>query len=485
MGSIAEDILMHYGMPRRSGRYPWGSGDDAYQHNRDFLSRIEELKKSGWTETTENIEKEFGMNSSQYRTEKSIARNERRMLQVARAKSLKEDGKNPTEIGREMGVNESTVRSWLNAESEKKMTKARETADLIKREIESQKKVIDVGAGVERELGISKEKLNQALTLLEEEGYPVYSGRTEQVTNRGNWTTHRVICPPGTAYKDIYSAFDKADVGTLTEYTSHDNGESFDKFVYPKSMDSNRLMIRYKDDVGADGARGIDKDGVIEIRRGVKDLSLGDNHYAQVRILVDDKKFLKGMAVYSDDMPDGVDVVFNTNKGPEKGKLGVLKDIKGDPSNPFGSLIKPNGQSYYTDENGQKQLSLINKRAEEGDWSDWKDALPSQFLSKQSRSMAKKQLDLATADKVAEFEEICSLNNPTLKKYYLDKFADECDSSAVHLQAAALPRQKYHVIYRSIRLRIRKSMLRTMRMVRSLLLFVILMAALSKFRFLL
>ena len=26
-----DDILMHYGMPRRSGRYPWGSGKDPYQ----------------------------------------------------------------------------------------------------------------------------------------------------------------------------------------------------------------------------------------------------------------------------------------------------------------------------------------------------------------------------------------------------------------------------------------------------------------------
>ena len=27
-----DDILIHYGMPRRSGRYPWGSGEDPYQH---------------------------------------------------------------------------------------------------------------------------------------------------------------------------------------------------------------------------------------------------------------------------------------------------------------------------------------------------------------------------------------------------------------------------------------------------------------------
>jgi hypothetical protein len=60
--------------------------------------------------------------------------------------------------------------------------------------------------------------------------------------------------------------------------------------------------------------------------------------------------------------------------------------------------------------------------------------------------MIKKQLNLAKADKLAEYDEICSLNNPTVKKHLLQKFADECDSAAVHLQAAALPGQKYHVI---------------------------------------
>ena len=52
-----EEFLEHYGMPRRSGRYPWGSGDDPYQRSRDFLGRVEELKKTGWKETPENIKK--------------------------------------------------------------------------------------------------------------------------------------------------------------------------------------------------------------------------------------------------------------------------------------------------------------------------------------------------------------------------------------------------------------------------------------------
>jgi DNA-binding CsgD family transcriptional regulator len=428
--------LMHYGVARRSGRYPWGSGDDPYQHGRDFLSRVEELKKSGWAETPENIKKEFGLTTTQYRIEKSLAKDERRMLDVARAKSLKADGKGFTEIGREMGINESTVRSLLKESSETKMKQAVNTADFLKKRVE-ETGMLDVGTGVERELNISKEKLNTALYLLEREGYPVYKGGIPQATNPGQQTNQRVLCKPGTEHKEIYN-FDK--IGTVKEYISHDDGETFDKFVYPKSMDSKRLMIRYKED------GGIDKDGIVELRRGVDDLSLGNSHYSQVRILVDDKKYIKGMAVYSDDMPDGVDVVFNTNKSKSVAKMDVLKDIKSDPDNPFGSLIKAGGQSYYIDKNGKKQLSLINKRADEGDWDDWKDALPSQFLGKQSLTMIKKQLGLAKADKQAEFDDICELNNPTVKKHLLQKFADECDSAAVHLQAAALPGQKYHVI---------------------------------------
>ena len=436
MNPIMEDSLLHYGMPKRSGRYPWGSGEDPYQHGGDFLSRVEELKKQGWTETPENIKEMFGLTTTQYRTEKALAKDERRMLDVARAKSLKEDGLGATEIGRKMGIPESTVRSLLDPKAETRTAQARKTADFIKEQIDK-KGMIDVGTGVERELGISKEKLNEALYILEREGYPIYKGGIPQATNPGKQINQRVICPPGTEHKEIYN-FDK--VHSLNEYVSHDGGETFDKFVYPKSMDSKRLKIRYAEE------GGIDKDGIVEIRRGVDDLSLGESHYSQVRILVDDKKYIKGMAVYSDDMPDGVDVVFNTNKKIGTDKLDVLKDIKADPDNPFGSLIKAGGQSYYTDKNGKKQLSLINKRADEGDWDDWQDALPSQFLGKQSLSMAKKQLALAKADKLAEYDEICSLTNPTIKKHLLEEFANNCDSAAVHLKAAALPGQKYHVI---------------------------------------
>ena len=451
-----KEVLEHYGMPRRSGRYPWGSGDEPYQHSRDFVSRVEEMRKSGFTYTdpeTGNkytgdnaIAKFLGYSSTDFRTVYAIAKDARRTDAVATAKRLKEkEGMNVSEIGRKMGINESSVRSLLNSDRESRMKQARDTADFLKERVDSSRHgMIDVGNGVEKELRISKEKLDQALFMLQAEGhYEVYSGRFDQVTNKGQMTTQKVLCKPGTEHKDIYQ-LDKID--TVKDYISRDDGKTFEKkFHYPESMDSKRLKIRYAED------GGVERDGLVQLRPGVPDLSLGESRYSQVRIMVDNKKYIKGMAVYGDpkDFPPGVDVIFNTNKHKDKSKLEVLKDIKSDPDNPFGSLIKDadqGGQYWYTDKSGKKKLGLINKRSDEGDWTEWKDALPSQFLSKQTKSMAEKQLGIAKANKEEEFAEIMALTNPTIKKYYLNKFAQSCDSAAVHMKAAALPGQKYHVI---------------------------------------
>lgn len=471
MSSVYEDALletelMHYGTKRHSGRYPWGSGEEPYQHGIDFLGRYENLKKQGMTDR--EIAKELNMLNDKgepstgiLRMEKKWAGDMRRIDQIQTAKSKAADGKGATEIGREMGLPESTVRSLLNPASEARTMLASRTADFLRDQCDK-KGMIDVGANVElelnrtdlsaynicKELNISKVRLDEALYILKKEGYEVYGNRFDQVNSPGNMTTQKVLCPPGTPKKDIYNL---DQIHTITDYTSHDGGSTFNKFQYPASLDSKRLKVLLGNEIGPDGEPGVAKDGIIQIRPGVPDLSLGDAKYSQVRILVDGNKYLKGMAVYSDNMPDGIDVIFNSNKSSyEK----ALKDIKtDDPMNPFGSLIK--SQSYYDDPNGKytdpvtgkkQSLSLINKRADEGDWSDWTDALPSQFLSKQSISMAQKQLNIAKADKLAEYEEICNLNNPTIKKHLLEKFSDECDSAAVHLKAAALPGQKYHVI---------------------------------------
>lgn len=458
---LAEDMpsdeLCHYGTKRHSGRYPWGSGEDPYQHSGDFLSRIDALKESGMTE--KEMADYFEMSTTEFRQAKSIALDERRRLEVARAKSLQKDGLNASEIGRIMGRNESTIRSLLNEDRESRMNKTVKTAETLKK-LCDEKGMIDVGAQTERQLGISREKLGTALNILKGQGYEVYNARMPQLTNKGRTITVKALCPPGTPWKAVYS-WD--EIHPIVEYTSRDGGETLEpSFRYPESLDSKRVQIVYAEDGGAQ------RDGLIELRRGVKDISLGGSNYAQVRIMVDGTHYIKGMAVYSDDLPAGVDVRFNTNKSKSKPMLGfdadgkpssdagVLKAIKDDPENPFGSAIKENGgQLYYDDPNGKytdpmtghkQSLSVINKRADQGDWGEWSHELPSQFLSKQPLETIKKQLLLSKNDIQDEFDEIMSLTNPTIKKHMLESFADSCDAASMNLKAAAFPGQKYKVI---------------------------------------
>ena len=431
-----EPVLPQYGVKKRSGRYPWGSGGEPYQHSGDFLSRVESLKKEGHSEKT--IADTLGMSTGMLRTQVALAGEERRTIQVSKAKALRDSGMSLSKVAEEMGFkNDSSVRTLLNEKSEERMAAAKNAAAFIKERVD-EKGIVDVGKGVELELNISATKLDQALYIMQMEGYEIYGGGVKQINGHGKQTNVRYACRPGTEHSEI---FDLKNVSSLRDYISHDNGETFDTLKYPASMNSKRLAIRYRE------KGGIDKDGVIEVRRGAKDLDLGNAHYSQVRILVDGDKYLKGMAVYGDKMPDGVDVVFNTNKPVGTPMAKVLKPIHTeDPNNPFGSAIKKDGQSYYIDDKGKKQLSLINKRADEGDWADWKDKLPSQFLAKQNKSLIKSQLTQATERRQQQYEDIMQMTNPTVKKKMLDDFAKSCDKDAVDLKGAALPGQKYHVI---------------------------------------
>ena len=436
MDLVEEDILMHYGVKRRSGRYPWGSGDNPYQHGGDFLARVEELQRLGKTE--KQIADELHLSTTDLRMQVRVAKHERRALQADRARSLREDGKTLDEIASILGyANDSSVRALLNENTAANKNKAQATAAILKKEL-AEKGAIDVGTGVERQLGVSTGVLQEALFILETEGYNRYGVGVPQVNDPKKRTITPVISVPEIDQREVYQNLDL--VKSVGDYHSTDGGESWDKREYPASIDSSRVKILYGDEGGAL------KDGVIEIRRGVADLDLGDSHYAQVRILVDGTHYLKGMAMYSDDMPDGADIVFNTNKHTGTPKMDVLKKIQDDPDNPFGALIKANGQSHYIDADGNEKLSAINKLKEEGDWDKMSKNLSSQFLSKQPIQLIKKQLDLTYADAADEFSEICSLNNPTVKRKLLLDFADECDSAAVHLKAAALPRQSTQVI---------------------------------------
>lgn len=436
MNPIAEDILMHIGVKRRSGRYPWGSGEHPFQDSGDFLSRVNDLKSQNMSE--KEIASALGMSTTSLRTQLRVANHQRRALEADRARSLREDGKSLNEIAEIMGYkNDSSIRSLLNENTANNKNKAVETAEMLKREIE-EKGMLDVGAGVERELGVSRNTLEEALFILQTEGYNTYGVGIPNVTQKGRQTNTPVLTKPGTEHRDVYEDF--SNIKSVGDYYSNDGGNTFKKVQYPQSIDGKRVAIRYGDEGGTD------MDGVIQIRRGVEDLDLGNSHYAQVRILVDGTHYLKGMAIYSDDLPDGVDIMFNTNKKSGTPKEKVLKSIKDDPTNPFGATIKADGQSYYTGKDGKQHLSAINKIKEEGDWDKMDKNLSSQFLSKQPLKLIKQQLDLTYKDAQAEYDDIMSLTNPTIKKKLLMDFADECDGASVHMQAAALPRQSTQVI---------------------------------------
>lgn len=449
MNPVAADILMHYGIKYRSGRYPYGSGENPYQHSGDFLSRVEQLQKSGMKET--EIAEKLGLTTGDLRIQMRVAKHERRQILVDRAKALQEDGKNPYEIARIMGYSsESSVRSLLNTNTAAAKNAANRTAEILKKELET-KGMLDVSAGVERELGVSRDTLKEAVFILTTQGYANFGVGMKQTTNSRQQTNTEVIAKVDPKdrklddvallkklQKQIYD--DPASLKPVGEYHSDDSGLTFTKLQRPSSLDGKRVGIRYGDEGGSA------KDGVIELRRGVPDLDLGNSHYAQVRILVDGTHYLKGMAMYSDDLPDGVDVMFNTNKKSGTPREKVFKKVEPDPDNPFGAALKANGQSMYKGKDGKEHLSPINKLKEEGDWDSMSRNLSSQFLSKQPVDLIKRQLDLTRKDCAAEYDEIKTITNPTVKKKLLLDFADQCDSAAVHMKAAALPRQSTQVI---------------------------------------
>jgi DNA-binding CsgD family transcriptional regulator len=147
------------------------------------------------------------------------------------------------------------------------------------------------------------------------------------------------------------------------------------------------------------------------------------------------------MAMYKDDLPAGVDLVFNTNKRNTGNKLDAMKAMKDDPENPFGAIVR---QRVHPKTG--KVVSAMNIVNEEGAWDKWSKNLSSQLLSKQSPALAKQQLDMMAERKQREFDDIMKLTNPAVKRKLLESFAGDVDSAAVHLKAAALPRQRSNVI---------------------------------------
>jgi DNA-binding CsgD family transcriptional regulator len=442
-----ENYLRHYGILRKSGRYPWGSGASQSTRNRSFLDMVDTAHKQGMSYA--DIAKGYDMSSTQLLAAKSIAINQQRQEKIAQVERLKEKGLSNIAIGRRMGINESSVRALLAPGAKDNANVLTATANMLKGQIE-QKKYVDVGVGTEKlvslsdnpaaSIGVSSDKFKTAVAMLQEEGYKLHYIKVPQVGNPGKFTTRKVLTKPSVGYSEVYN--NRHEIQTITDF-SDNGGRTYLGIHPPLSLSSKRVGINYAEDGGAKA------DGIIYVRPGVKDVSIGKSNYAQVRIAVDGSHYLKGVAVYKDDLPPGVDVVFNTNKantGRKKDAMKEMEKVPGtntiDPDNPFGAQIKADGQQVVKDFKGKERVtSVMNIINEEGDWDTWSRSLSSQVLSKQSPTLAKQQLNMTYEDRLKTFHEINSLTNPSVKQRLMNGFADETDAASVHLKAASLPAQ--------------------------------------------
>lgn len=438
-------IIMHAGRPHEgmtphSGRYKWGSGKDPYQSATDFLAEVSRLrKKEGMSEV--EAAAALGMNTAELRARKTAANAVKREGDVARARQMREKGMSFGAIAEALGCSTSKATQLAKGGILEKTNKTEEAFDVLAQNIKDHK-YIEYGVGTELALGCSTTQLKTAVQMLKDQGYETHDVYIKQVgSSKEQFTPLRVLCPPGTTKAELMS-----NIGSIRSprVTIDTDGKPVGVMQKPLSISSKRVKVVYDEDGGSK------MDGVVELRRGVPDIAIANGIYAQVRISVDGTHYIKGMAVYADDLPPGIDLRVNSNKKrgtPLKGTKdnSVLKPNETDnPDNPFGATVTQ--RKYKDPKTGRSKLSGLNYVREEGDWHEWSRTLPSQVLSKQLPSEAKKQLKLTRDRAKAEYDEIMALTNPVIKKKLLEDFADGCDSKRVSLQAAPYPRQALQVI---------------------------------------
>ena len=421
--------LKHYGVKRKSGRYPWGSGEDPRQGETSFafLRQVDDLRAKGMSDP--EVAKAMGINTTQLRTGLTWANKEKREAIQGEVNKLAETGMTNTAIAQQIGISEASVRNYkksANVAAEHQQMKLDDVAVAIKEGVDKTG-YLDVGIGVERQLGVSRTKFNAVVNkLAEEEGYNIHEVYVKRLSDPTG--------TKGTTVKVLTKDPDKTNTTKNSEKISNlekqiDSNGKISNIDPPVHIKLDRVKVRYKEEGGED------RDGLIELRPGTEDLDLGMSRYAQVRIAAGKDLYLKGMAAYGEkkDFPDGVDIIFNTNKELGTPKEKVLKKMKEGSDNPFGANIV-------------KQRGALNIVNEEGNWADWSSKMSSQFLSKQPASLIKERLDDTYASLRKEFDEINAMTNPTVKKHLMDKYAEGMDSKAKHLKAKGLKGTMSHVL---------------------------------------
>lgn len=454
-----DDELSHEGVSKKdgakigSGRYPLGSGENPYQHLKGFYGAYKKLKDQGMSDG--DIAESLGVSTGVMRARNTYYRALNETMKTSKAVELLDKGYSKLDISRELGVSPSTVTKILENASKVNEARIISTRNMLKDKIE-EAGWVDTGKGTEAVIGVKRTMLDDAVLTLQDEGYEIHNIFVK-MGGTGKSSTIRALCKPGMTQGDVLRDKDNPNA-VLNDIISRDLGETYKRKGPPVNISSKRIEIRYADDP----VSGADMDGIIELRRGVPDLDLGNAHYAQVRIAVDGDLYAKGVAVYADDLPDGVDIRVNSNKNRAQGLRKALKEQKHidpkddsspiDVNDPFGSTTKEDSDlkmvsNFYIDpKTGKEKQSALNFVNEEGGWAEWSRNLPSQFLGKQPPKIARKQLNIDALTRQKEFDDIKALTNPVLREKLLEDFAMNCDSAAVHLKAAALPRQATCVI---------------------------------------
>lgn len=424
--------LKHYGMPRRSGRYKYGSGKEGYQSS-DFRRKYNEYKSKGMGE--DEIKEKLGLNSTQLRSNITWMNNEIRQERRRDIQKLLSEGRNNSEIAKALNISEGTVRNELKEGSDHKTVQFESVKNTLKEAVDRDK-YIDVGLGVEHQIGVPRTRFDAVIDkMVYEEDYHVHNIYVPRLADPEKKTTMIVL----TKEPDYKVVSDNRDQIKHLGMMSEDGGETIRRFDAPKPIEPSKVSIKYKED-GGDL-----RDGLIELNPKNPDLDLEGRHYAQVRILVGPDRYLKGMAVYGDpkDFKTGQDIIFHTVKSKktdlsdDENKRAVLKETVPDVDDVevFGSMLMRQNKS--------RTLNIVN---EEGTWDTWSTKLSSQFLSKQPVKLIKDRLMATKKSLDNELEEIDSIINPVVKQHLMEKFSDGLDKKASFLNAKGLPGTKNHVI---------------------------------------
>jgi DNA-binding CsgD family transcriptional regulator len=376
----------------------------------------------------------------------SLAKEQKSYGDGVQVRRFKEKGMSVKAIAERLHLTEGVVRKHLEPVDKAKALQIQHLAEGFKRQLETEGGYVEVGLGTEHFVGqgVSREKMRAALAQLEIEGYEVFNYQVPNSIGGSTKTTRMVLSPPGTTYKDVVT---NSDLVKLPSFVTQDD-KGLDLPVIPirppVSMDRSRIMVVYEDTPGPFGEKsGSDRDGFMLCRPGVEDLDLGASTYAQVRIKVGDNLYAKGVVARGPEegFPDGIDLIVYSNKSsatPDK----AFKPLGQDPTNPFGATILK--QNYYgdpIDDTTPGKQGLLNIVNEEGAWDSWSRSLSSQMLSKQKAPLIRDQTQLALREREAEHAAIMAITNPVVRRQMLESFADDCEGAAVHLKAAAMPRQ--------------------------------------------